>query len=148
MKHVVERQIGGTTLVIETGEIAKQASGSVMVRYGDTIVFSAVTMGDPPAHINFFPLTIDYREKTYAAGKIPGGFFKREGRPTTKEILTCRLMDRPIRPLFPNGFRKDISVCAMVVSADRVNDSDMPTLINVREYCASTTKFSVVGVCC
>ncbi|MFQ5655401.1 MAG: polyribonucleotide nucleotidyltransferase, partial [Planctomycetota bacterium] len=129
MRHVVSREVGGRTLTLETGVMAKQANGAVLVRYGDSAVFCAVTAGEPPAHLDFFPLTVDYREKTYAAGKIPGGFFKREGRPTTKEILTARLIDRPIRPLFPEGFRKDISVSAMVLSADRQNDPDILAMI-------------------
>ena len=129
MKTIVSREIGGRTISIETGEIAKQASGSVIVRCGDCVVLSAVTWGNPPAHIDFFPLTVDYREFTYAAGKIPGGFFKREGRPTTKEILTMRLIDRPIRPLFPEGFRKDLSVVIAVLSADKENDPDILGMI-------------------
>ncbi|MCA8959578.1 MAG: polyribonucleotide nucleotidyltransferase, partial [Planctomycetes bacterium] len=125
----VSREIAGRTLTIETGEIAKQAAGSVMVHYGGTTVFCAVTFGDPPPHLDFFPLTVDYREKTYAAGKFPGGFFKREGRPTTKEILTARLIDRPVRPLFPDGFKKDVSIACMTLSADRVNDPDILAMV-------------------
>ncbi len=128
-KIMVEREIAGRTLSIETGEIAKQAAGSVLVRYGGTVVFAAVTSGEPPAGIDFFPLTVDYREKTYAAGKFPGGFFKREGRPTTKEILTARLIDRPIRPLFPDGFNKEVSISVMTLSADKENDADILAMI-------------------
>jgi polyribonucleotide nucleotidyltransferase len=102
MIHKVEKLVGGRTLSIETGKIGRQAAGAVFVGYADTSVFCAVTIAKPREGLDFFPLTVDYREKTSAAGKIPGGFFKREGRPTTKEILTCRLIDRPIRPLFPD----------------------------------------------
>ncbi|MEM7262317.1 MAG: polyribonucleotide nucleotidyltransferase, partial [Planctomycetota bacterium] len=135
-KTVVQREIAGRTLSIETGVIAKQAAGSVLVTYGESIVFTAVTFGDPPPHINFFPMTVDYREKTYAAGKFPGGFFKREGRPTTKEILTARLIDRPIRPLFPKGFKKDVSISCMTMSADRQNDPDVLAMIGAFAACA------------
>ncbi|MEE8141848.1 MAG: polyribonucleotide nucleotidyltransferase, partial [Planctomycetota bacterium] len=110
MKHTVQREFGGRLLVLETGWVAKQAAGSVMVRYGDTVMFVAVSHGEPPPYLDFFPLTVDYREKTYAAGRIPGGFFKREGRPSTKEILTARLIDRPVRPLFPEGYKRDVAI--------------------------------------
>ena len=129
MKHVVERQIGNQTLTIETGQIARQSSGSVIVKYGGTIVFGSSTFGNPPPYINFFPLTIDYRERASAAGKIPGGFFKREGRPTTKEVLTCRLLDRPLRPLFPDGYLKEVAVNTMVLSADRIHDPDVVAMV-------------------
>jgi polyribonucleotide nucleotidyltransferase len=125
----VEREIAGRVLKIETGRIARQAHGSVTVQYGDTVVFVAVTTGDPRPGIDFFPLTVDYRETTAAAGKIPGGFFKREGRPTTKEILTCRLIDRPIRPLFPKGFKDDVMIQGRVFSADGDNDCDILAMI-------------------
>lgn len=129
MKHVVSREIGGRTLTIETGEIAKQAAGATIVRCGDCAVLCAVTWGEPRWGGDFFPLTVDYRENNYAAGKIPGGFFKREGRPTTKEILTARLIDRPVRPLFPDGYMKDVSVASAVLSADRENDPDILAII-------------------
>jgi polyribonucleotide nucleotidyltransferase len=125
----VERVIGGRTLSIETGQIAKQAHGATVVRYGDTTVFCAVAVAAPREGIDFFPLTVDYREKTAAAGKFPGGFIKREGRPTTKEILTCRLIDRPIRPSFPEGFKMDTAVSAQVLSADQENDPDILAMI-------------------
>ena len=99
----VERTIGGKTLSLETGKLAKQANGAVVVRLGDTMTLVAAVAGPGREGLDFFPLTVDYREKIYAAGKFPGGFIKREGRPTTKEILTSRLIDRPIRPLFPDG---------------------------------------------
>lgn len=126
----VERKIGGETLVIETGKMAKQASGSVVVEYGGTVVLAtAVSSKKIREGIDFFPLTVEYQEKTYAAGRIPGGYFKREGRPTEKEILTARLIDRPIRPLFPEGFMNDVQIFAIVLSSDGQNDSDIPALI-------------------
>ncbi len=129
MVHFVEREIAGRLLRIEAGRVGKQANGAVLVRYGDTVVFCAAVMGDPPPDKDFFPLTVEYREKTYAAGKIPGGFFKREGRPTTKEILTMRLIDRPVRPLFPEGFKNDVSISCIVLSADKQNDPDLLAMI-------------------
>ena len=125
----VECQIGKETLRIETGKMAKQAAGSVLVSYGETVVMVAVVTADPRPCIDFFPLTCDYREKTYAAGKFPGGFFKREARPSTKEILTMRLMDRPIRPLFPKGFRNEVLIQAMVLSTDQEHDPDVLAMI-------------------
>ncbi|MDP8229995.1 MAG: polyribonucleotide nucleotidyltransferase [Candidatus Gorgyraea atricola] len=126
----VERKIGKENLVIETGKMAKQASGSVCVQYGDTMVLAtAVSSKEQRKGIGFFPLTVEYQEKTYAAGKIPGGYFKREGRPTEKEILTARLIDRPIRPLFPEGFLNDVQIFAIVLSSDGENNSDIPALI-------------------
>ncbi len=111
--------LGGRELILETGKLAKQASGSVMVRYGDTVVIVAATgSASPREGIDFFPLTCDYEERLYAAGKIPGNFFRREGRPTTKAILSCRLIDRPIRPLFPEGYRNDVQIIATVLSVD------------------------------
>ena len=103
----VEVEVGGRKLTIETGKVAKQAAGSVMVRYGDMVVLGTAVRSKPRAGIDFFPLQVDYREQAYAAGKIPGGFFKREGRPTSKEILTMRMIDRPIRPLFPKEYRDE-----------------------------------------
>ncbi len=125
MIHRVSTTIGGRDLSIETGKIAKQAHGSVQVSYGDTIVLvSACSNKKPRENADFFPLTVDYRENYYAAGRIPGGFFKREGKPSEKEVLTCRLIDRPIRPLFPPGFHCDTQVIALVLSADGENDPD------------------------
>jgi len=126
---VVERQIGGRTLRIETGRLAKQAAGAVLVRYGDTVVLAAAVTGPPREGTDFFPLTVDYREKTYAAGKFPGGFFKREARPTTKEILTMRLIDRPIRPMFPKDFLDELLIQAMVLSTDQENEPDLLAMI-------------------
>ncbi len=126
----VEREIGGRILSIETGKIAKQAHGSVVVRYGDTVVLVAVVTAPPRTEaIDFFPLSVEYREKQSAAGKFPGGFIKREGRPTTKEILTARMIDRPIRPLFPDGYFEEVQIVADVLSADRENDPDVPAII-------------------
>jgi polyribonucleotide nucleotidyltransferase len=125
----VERTIGDKLLSIETGHLAKQASGSVVVRVGDTMTLVAVVAAPGREGLDFFPLTVDYREKVYAAGKFPGGFIKREGRPTTKEILTSRLIDRPIRPLFPESYREEVQIQAGPISADRSNDSDVPSMI-------------------
>ncbi|MCO6437683.1 MAG: polyribonucleotide nucleotidyltransferase [Phycisphaerae bacterium] len=127
--HEVERVIGGRTLRIETGRIARQAAGSVLVTYGETVVLGAVVGGPPREGIDFFPLTVDYREKTYAAGKFPGGFFKRESRPTNKEILTMRMIDRPMRPLFPNEYRDEVLIQCMVLSADLENEPDVIAMI-------------------
>ncbi len=124
MKVRVERQIGASVLSIETGELAKQAAGSCLIQYGETVVLVAVATGAPRAG-DFFPLTCDYRERVAAAGKFPGGFLKREGRPTTKETLTARLMDRPIRPLWPEGFRDEVQIQSFVMASDRQNDGDV-----------------------
>jgi polyribonucleotide nucleotidyltransferase len=121
----VERQIGGRTLSIETGTLAKLAGGAVTVQYGDTVVFGAVVRANPREGIDFFPLQVDYRERRAAAGKFPGGFMKREGRPTTKEILTARLVDRPLRPLFPKGFMDEVQIHLNVLAADQQNDPDV-----------------------
>ncbi len=125
MKVRIERQINGKTFSFETGELAKQAAGSCLVQYGDTVVLSATATGSPRPGIDFFPLTCDYRERVAAAGKFPGGFLKREGRPTMKETLTARLIDRPIRPLFPEWFRDDVQCQNFVMSSDRQNDGDV-----------------------
>src|SRR5215831_7914448 len=117
--------IGSSTLTIESGKLAKQANGSAYVRFGDTVVLATACSAEPREGIDFFPLTVDYREYTYAAGKIPGGFFKREGRPTEKEILTSRQIDRPVRPMFPGGFNDETQVIAMVLSADSDYNPDV-----------------------
>src|SRR5262250_58196 len=117
---------GGKTLSFETGKLAKQAHGSAVVRMGDNVVLAtAVANPEPREGIDFFPLTVDYREYTYAGGRIPGGFIKREGRPSEREILTSRQIDRPVRPLFPEGFRCETQVIAFVLSADTENDPDV-----------------------
>src|SRR6059036_649284 len=121
-----ELNIGGKTLRFETGKLAKQAGGSVIVRYGDSVVLvTACRAANAREGIDFLPLTVDYREYTYASGRIPGGFFKREGKPAEKEVLTSRVIDRPIRPLFPSGWRYETQVIALVLSADAENDSDV-----------------------
>jgi polyribonucleotide nucleotidyltransferase len=127
--HRIETDFAGRKLVLETGRMAKQASGSVLVQFGDTMVLAAVTVSPNVSTLPFFPLTVEYREKTYAAGKIPGGFLKREGRPSDKEILACRLIDRSIRPLFPEGFKNEVQVFVTVVSADQENDADILGLV-------------------
>jgi len=126
---VVEREIGGRKLILKTGKLAKQASGSVWVQYGDTVVLVAATTAPSLRDIDWFPLFMDYREKQYAAGKVPRGFFKREGRPTDKEILAMRLMDRPLRPLFPEGYGEEVQVQAIVLSFDQENESDILAMI-------------------
>jgi polyribonucleotide nucleotidyltransferase len=125
----MERQFAGRTLSLEIGRMAKLAQGSCLVQYGDTVVLCAATVQDGPTHLPFFPLTIEYREKSYAAGKIPGGFFKREGRPGEKEILSARQIDRPIRPLFPEGFMHETQIACFILSADQENDADVLALI-------------------
>src|ERR1700750_1738886 len=117
---------GGKEIKFETGRMAKQASGAALTSSGDNVVLAtAVAAPDPKEGIDFFPLTVEYREFTYAGGRIPGGFIKREGRPSEKEILTSRQIDRPIRPLFPEGFRNETQVIALVMSADKENDPDV-----------------------
>jgi polyribonucleotide nucleotidyltransferase len=126
----VERQIGAKTLSIETGKIGRQAAGAVTVQYGETVVLVAVATAAPRREdIDFFPLSVDYREKHSAAGKFPGGFIKREGRPSTKEILTARMIDRPIRPLFPEGYFQEVQIMAGVLSADQENDPDVLAMV-------------------
>jgi polyribonucleotide nucleotidyltransferase len=129
MMQRVERTFAGRKLVIETGRMAKQAAGSALVQYGDTMVLAAVTVSESQSPLPFFPLTVEYREKTYAAGKIPGGFIKREGRPHDNEIVSARIIDRSIRPLFPEGFKNEIQVFVYVISADQENDADVLALV-------------------
>ena len=125
-----ELEWGGRKLVMETGKIARQADGAVMITYGETIVLcTAVGVKTSKPGQDFFPLTVNYQEKAFAAGKIPGGFFKREGRPSEKETLVSRLIDRPIRPLFPHGFRNEVQIVATVLSHDLENDPDIVALI-------------------
>lgn len=128
-EHFVERNIGGKTLRIETGRIARQAAASTIVKLCDTVVLASALTGPPREGIDFFPLTVDYREKIYAAGKIPGGFFKRESRPTVKEVLTMRMIDRPIRPLFPKGFKDEVLIQAMALAADPEMDPDICAVV-------------------
>src|SRR6202012_5014294 len=125
-QEVVVELAGGKRLTLETGRMAKQASGAVVASQGDNVVLAtAVSAPEPKEGLDFFPLTVDYREYAYAGGRIPGGFIKREGRPSEREILTARQIDRPIRPLFPEGFRNETQVIALVLSADRENDPDV-----------------------
>src|SRR5271163_2519300 len=129
MLHTVEVDLGsGRVLTIESGKMAKQANGAVIIRSGESVVLvTACTAPEPNA--NFFPLTVDYREYTYSAGRFPGGFIKREGRPTEKEILTSRLIDRPIRPLFPEGYSHETQVIGMVLSADPQRDPSILAIV-------------------
>ena len=120
-----EVNIGTETMLIESGKIARQADGSCVIRYGDTVVLTTACALTGDSGRDFLPLTVDYREFTYAGGRIPGGFFKREGRPSEKEILTCRMTDRPLRPLFPEGYRRETQVVSEVLSADGENDPDI-----------------------
>src|SRR3979411_1805672 len=124
--HTREISISNKTLRFETGKLAKQGHGSVIVRYGDSVVLvTACRAANAREGIDFLPLTVDYREYTYASGRIPGGFFKREGKPAEKEVLTCRCIDRPTRPLFPEGWRYETQIIALVLSADQANDTDV-----------------------
>ena len=128
--HTFSTELGGRTLTIETGKIAKQANGAVLVRYGETAVVVAATGTDTPREgVDFFPLTVDFEEKMYAAGRIPGGFLRREGRPAETAILTSRLIDRPIRPMFPDGYHNDVQIVATAVSVDPDNAPDIPAMI-------------------
>ncbi len=130
MAHSTAVEIGGRTLTLETGRVARQADGAVMVRYGGTVVLATVVATRTPLEgIDFFPLTVDYRERAYAGGRIPGGFFKREGRPVEKEILTSRLIDRPLRPLFPKAFKHEVQVLDLVISGDQENDPDVLAMV-------------------
>ncbi|MBM3906680.1 MAG: polyribonucleotide nucleotidyltransferase [Gemmatimonadetes bacterium] len=127
--HRIERTFAGRQLVLETGRMAKQAAGSALVQFGETMVLAAVTVSDKKSTLPFFPLTVEYRERTAAAGKIPGGFIKREGRPRDEEILSARIIDRSIRPLFPEGFQNEVQVFVYVISADQENDADVLGLL-------------------
>ena len=130
MHHIVEVDLGSRKLTLETGKMAKQANGAAVVRSGDSVVLATACMADQAKpNAAFLPLTVDYREYTYAAGKIPGGFIKREGRLSEKEVLTCRLIDRPIRPLFPEGFMNETQIIAMVLSADPEQDPNSLAIV-------------------
>jgi len=128
-------EVGGRALILETGKIAKQANGAIVARYGDTVVLTTACMAPTANDRDFLPLTVDYRENTYSAGKIPGGFFKREGRPSEKEILTSRLIDRPMRPLFPESWRNETQIVSMVLSADSDNDPDVIAVTGASAAC-------------
>jgi len=136
--HQVTVEVGGRPLTLETGKVAKQANGAILARYGDTIVLTTACMATTKNDRDFLPLTVDYRENTYSAGKIPGGFFKREGRPSEKEVLTSRLIDRPMRPLFPDSWRNETQIVSMVLSADSDNDPDViaVTGASAAAYCS------------
>src|ERR1019366_3220436 len=127
MSHFVRKSVvvNGRPLVFETGRLAKQAHGAVLVTYGESVVLVTAVSGEERAGLDFFPLTCDYVEKTFAAGKIPGGFFKREGRQRDEEILTSRMIDRPCRPLFPEGYKNDTQIIATVLSSDKENPTDV-----------------------
>lgn len=127
-KHVFTIDWAGRTLTVETGQLAKQANGAVMIRYGDTAVLSTATASKEPKPLDFFPLTVNYEERLYAVGKIPGGFIKREGRPSEKAVLASRLIDRPIRPLFADGFRNEVQVISIVMSVDQNCSSEMAAM--------------------
>jgi polyribonucleotide nucleotidyltransferase len=127
--HRKEWMFAGRRLILETGRMARQAHGAVLVQYGDTVALCTVTVQDRPTHLPFFPLTVEYRARSYAAGRIPGGFFKREGRPAEQEILSARLIDRPIRPLFPDGFQYETQVMVHVLAADQENDADVISIV-------------------
>src|SRR5213083_497319 len=129
MMQRIEKTFAGRKLVIETGRMAKQASGSALVQFGDTMVLAADTVRDKQSPLDFFPLLVEHREKTYASGKIPGGYIKREGRPSDAEILSARIIDRTIRPLFPEGFKNEVQVFIYVISADQENAADVLALI-------------------
>jgi polyribonucleotide nucleotidyltransferase len=148
MIHNVSIPIGSKSLEVEIGKLAKQADGAAVVRFGDTVVLAtAVFAKEPKENADFFPLTVDYRENTYAAGRIPGGWFKREGRPTEKEILTSRLTDRPLRPLFPKGFNHETQIIAFVLSADGQNDPDVLALnaASIALTCSLVPFYSPIG---
>src|SRR5678815_2471245 len=140
----IEREFAGRKLIIETGRMAKQAAGSALVQYGDTMVLAAVTVSDKESPLDFFPLLVEYRDKAYAAGKIPGGFIKREGRPSDPEILKARIIDRSIRPLFPEGFKNEVQVFIYIISADQENDADVIALL-AASYALNTSKIPFLG---
>ena len=140
----IERTFAGRRLVIETGRMAKQAAGSAVVQFGETMVLAAVTVSDTESPLPFFPLLVEYKDKAYAAGKIPGGFIKREGRPSDPEILKARIIDRSIRPLFPEGFKNEVQVFIYVVSADQENDADVMALV-AASYALNSSKIPFMG---
>src|SRR2546429_4985103 len=129
MKQRVEKTFAGRRFVIETGGMAKQAAGAAMVQFGETMVLAAVTVSENQSPLPFFPLTVEYRERQYAAGKIPGGFIKREGRPSDSEILSARIVDRPIRPPFPEGFKNEVQGFVYVICAAQGNDAEGLALV-------------------
>ncbi len=140
----IERDFAGRKLIIETGRMAKQAAGSALVQFGETMVLAAVTVSDKESALDFFPLLVEYRDKSYAAGKIPGGFIKREGRPHDSEILKARIIDRSIRPLFPEGFKNEVQVFIYVISADQENDADVLALL-AASFALNASKIPFLG---
>ena len=140
----IERTFAGRRLVIETGRMAKQAAGSAVVQYGETMVLAAVTVSETESPLPFFPLLVEYKDKAYAAGKIPGGFIKREGRPSDPEILKARIIDRSIRPLFPEGFKNEVQVFIYVISADQENDADVMALV-AASFALNASKIPFMG---
>ena len=144
MMQRVEKTFAGRKLVIETGRMAKQAAGSALVQFGETMVLAAVTVSDNQSPLPFFPLTVEYRERTYSAGKIPGGYVKREGRPSDSEILSARIVDRSIRPLFPEGFKNEVQVFIYVISADQENDADVLALV-ATSFALNASKIPFAG---
>ncbi len=144
MMHRIEKTFAGRKLVIETGRMAKQAAGSALVTFGETMVLATVTVSENQSPLPFFPLTVEYREKTYAAGKIPGGYIKRETRPSDGEILSARIIDRSIRPLFPEGFKNEVQVFVYVISADQENDADVLGLV-AASYALNASKIPFLG---
>ncbi|MFL5479547.1 MAG: polyribonucleotide nucleotidyltransferase, partial [Gemmatimonadaceae bacterium] len=140
----IERTFAGRRLVIETGRMAKQAAGSALVQFGETMVLAAATVSDNESPLPFFPLLVEYKDKAYAAGKIPGGFIKREGRPSDPEILKARIIDRSIRPLFPEGFKNEVQVFIYVISADQENDADVMALV-AASYAINSSKIPFMG---
>lgn len=128
-KKEFSTEIAGRTFTVETGELAKQANGACMIRYGDTSVLSVATASSEPKDLPFFPLTVNYEERLYAVGKIPGGFIKREGRPSEKATLTSRLIDRPIRPLFPDGYRNEVQVISTMMSVDQDCSTEIAAMV-------------------
>lgn len=140
----IERTFAGRRLVIETGRMAKQAAGSAVVQFGETMVLAAVTVSENESPLSFFPLLVEYRDKAYAAGKIPGGFIKREGRPSDPEILKARIIDRSIRPLFPEGFKNEVQVFIYVISADQENDADVMALV-AASFALNASKIPFMG---
>ena len=148
-KQVFSTNFCGKTLQIETGELAKQANGSVLVRYDDTVILSTAVTGKEPKDVDFFPLTVTYEEKLYSVGKIPGGFLKREGRPSEHGTLTARMIDRPIRPLFPDGYRNEVQVVNTVLSVDQEATPEMAAMLGASlALCISDIPFNgpIAGV--
>src|SRR3954464_13576197 len=144
MMQRVEKTFAGRTLSIETGRMAKQAAGSALVQFGETMVLAAVTVSDKESAVDFFRLPAEYRDKAYAAGKTPGGFIKREGRPHDSEILKARIIDRSIRPLFGAGFKNEVQVFIYVISADQENDADVLALL-AASFALNVSKIPFMG---